>query len=293
MEKEQYFETLHVTSNGQYIEQLQNADSETRVALGLGCEGLAFKAHGVQSEMYYDRAQLAFESSLDNENQSSSYPTLPTIFATTHLRLAPLIKNLVVDKRLSEPDEIRAFYRPFIHDLSQHAARSHKLLFNALPHNESLQEQRAGLVAAFNIMSALGLMLRFQMDKMQTNDWMALPAFIEPESIGPDENNPLSGLWHINVFGGNNVEFQRFYKIYVRSMSISHHDEMTDHNTSVVWLNSDLAIPGDKHKLVSPLTIIDELHKDKGKSFKLDLRTNKLLTVIDNRNFGILFPEDS
>lgn len=130
--------------------------------------------------------------------------------------------------------------------------------------------------------------MRFQMTMMQSADWMAIPAFLEPKTIEPgDEDNPVPGMWHINIFSGkSNTEFERSYKVYVRSAPTSQHHAMEDEETSVVWMQSDLTVPGER--ITSPLSIINELGNEKGKRTKLDIRTKKLLDKIDNRTWGSL-----
>jgi hypothetical protein len=266
-----------------FDELAADEDPAAKLFAGLGYEGLA--AHATdpeEAQLFLDKAIELLRAVDDSEAPKSPYPTQLGVLARAHLNLMPLTIELLVHKKLSDLSVVTEAYEAFIRDLARQERQAHRLFFGPAVKSPKLIQQHGELAAAFNEMATLGLLLRFQTSELQTNEWMALPAFLEPETI---ENE--SPRWHASVFTQSpGDEPELTYKIYVRTRSGSHHAPLEDKDTSVVWVSSDLALPGERG--ASPLIIISELGNEKGKRTKLNLRTKKVLECIDSRTFGDL-----
>jgi hypothetical protein len=258
-------------------------DPAAKLLAGLGYEGLAAHATSPEeAQEFLDKAIEQLRAVDASEAPKAPYPTPLGVLARAHLNLMPLTIELIVHKKLSDLSIVEGAYKAFIRDLAKQERCAHRLFFGPPVKSPKLIRQHGELAATFNEMVTLGLLLRFQTHELQTNEWMALPAFLEPETF---ENE--SPRWHASVFTQTpDDEPELTYKIYVRTASSSHHALLEDKDTSVVWVASDLALPGERR--ASPLIIISELGNEKGKRTKLNLRTRKVLECIDSRTFSNL-----
>ena len=273
-----------------YVEKSERSETQnSQMIAALALEGLALSCDDPdEAEGYFGRAQHAYERIKDSEGTVSEYPTQAEVVASAHTSLVTPLHRLLVEKELSDVAEMQQAYAPFIRGLGEQARAAHKLLYMPTETlSPELIQQLSELSAIFNGMAVVGLLMRFQIQKMQSDSWMPMPSFIEIDGIRPKDDNPITEIWHANIWGTRESELHRLYKIYVRSVRESKHGEIQDEDTALVWISSDLSLPPDKG-LVSPLQIIRELAtpKEKGKRYMLDSRTTNLLAVIDERTIS-------
>jgi hypothetical protein len=261
----------------------QEDDPNSKLIAGLGFEGMALHAKSpAEAQIFIDKAIEQLRALDASEASKLPYPTQPGLLARAHLNLMPLTIELLVNKKIADIAVVEGAYQAFIRDLARQQRRAYPLFFGPAVKKPALVDRYGELSATFNEMATLGLLLRFQTNELQSSDWMALPAFLEPEGI--EKGDPH---WHVNVFTqAPKADPEMTYKIYVRTASSSRHAALDDKNTSVILVSSDLALPPERR--ISPLIIISELGNEKGKRTKLNQRTKKALECIDRRTYGDL-----
>lgn len=263
-------------------------DRGYRVLAALGYQALAMRANNTTlAETYFDRSISVLETEEDcGDEHHAKVPYQPAVYARALLNLAPITRELVVNRRISEPEEVAAASGNFVKDLGKHARAAKSFLLDKELPDKNLQNQQGSLIAAFNALAVQGLLMRAQTDILGTNDWMALPAFVEPEHVRWEGGDLSVGIrWHVNIFGGSKANFDRHYKVYVRNSRYSQHEKMEDAETSVVWVATDLRLEDD-HRFAVELDIIKDLESktNRGRD-KVRERADKLLDAIE-RTYG-------
>lgn len=285
-------ETIKTLSPSSFEKFSMLEDEGLGVAAALGYQALALAANNTTlARSYFDRSQTA----LENEEASKprqELPRQPEVFARALLNLSPLIKTLVVDRRISEVADVATAGQYMAKDLGKHARASKKLMLNTRLTDESLIYLRSTLIPAFNTLALQGLFMRIQTDIIRSNDWMALPAFWYPSQIQWKHNNEqeivdIMPTWDISIFEGTQTDFSCTQRIYVRNGRYSDHKSIqTEDDIAVVWVTDDLKRKEEKPEEVA-LNIINDLQSETNRGrARVEERAEKLLDAIEKRNLA-------
>ncbi len=262
------------------------------VAAGIGYEGIGI-AHPnpLTGEYCVTQAREAFETILAQE--PDGLPTASGIMANLYLACLPLASDAMIEKCLSPIEIVDAVYLDLLARLRDIVPRCRELVLRDVVPDPALTRQRNELISALNKASGLGLLLRYQVETLQTAEWSARPAVFELSQLQLAAQGGTVQPWDVDVHMQHpGLAIERGYKIYFRSHDKSDLSDYIDDDVSVVWVMTDLATKEEPK--IYEINVIDELLKERSKprpnrfTKRLDKRTEQLLEVLDNRTLGLV-----
>jgi hypothetical protein len=261
-------------------------EEDDPLGAALGYQALAMRANNPSlATSYFEASLQALEHAETEAPHDGPVPYAQTVWSRALLNLAPVTRELVVDKAISEPEVVGTAFAHFIYDLGKHARAAKKLVSGPdVDQEASIALHRGQLISAFTTLAVWGLLMRFQTDMLQSSDWLAHSAFLEPEIL--TDENPLMQRYDLNIFNGTKTNFELVRKIYVRSSRGSFHRLFKDGETAIVWVDNDLALPSDQLPGIE-LAIINDLQSttNRGRE-RVHARIDNLLTSIDERTLN-------